>query len=149
MYNISEMSFGPEATCSPPRHSGRWQHCFCVPPDASRPPLEIRKVLSDSARACSGAPESTCSYGDAFRMLQDLTNRLVKDCISWDLWTDWRSTSREAEATVQLCGRLGAVFSLQWFLDNLKALCLIIFAIVTVTRFTRSQNAMHYSSLAK
>jgi len=31
--------------------------------------LELSKVLSDSARAFSGAPESTCSYGGAFRML--------------------------------------------------------------------------------
>ena len=28
-------------------------------------PLELSKVLSDSARAFSGAPESTCSYGGA------------------------------------------------------------------------------------
>jgi hypothetical protein len=36
-------------------------------------PLELCKVLSDSARAFSGAPEYTCSYGGAFRTLQDLT----------------------------------------------------------------------------
>ena len=31
--------------------------------------LELSKVLPDSARAFLGAPESTCSYGGAFRML--------------------------------------------------------------------------------
>jgi len=33
---------------------------------------------SDSARAFSDAPESTCSYGGAFRTLRDLTIRIVK-----------------------------------------------------------------------
>jgi hypothetical protein len=31
--------------------------------------LELSKVLSDSSRAFSGTPESTCGYGGAFRML--------------------------------------------------------------------------------
>jgi len=44
----------------------------------SQTPLEVSKVLSDSARAFSGAPESTCSYGGAFRMQRDLTYRIVK-----------------------------------------------------------------------
>ena len=44
----------------------------------SQTPLELSKVLSDSARAFSGAPESTCSYGGAFRMLRDLTSGIVK-----------------------------------------------------------------------
>jgi len=35
----------------------------------SQTPLELSQVLSDSAGAISGAPESTCSYGGAFRML--------------------------------------------------------------------------------
>jgi len=35
----------------------------------SQTPLELSKVLSDTARAFSGAPGSTCSYGGAFRML--------------------------------------------------------------------------------
>jgi hypothetical protein len=43
----------------------------------SQPPLDICKVLSDSARAFSGAPESTCSYGGAFRMPRYLTYRIV------------------------------------------------------------------------
>jgi len=44
----------------------------------SQTPLELSKVLSDSARAFSGAPESTCGYGGAFRMLRDLTYRILK-----------------------------------------------------------------------
>jgi len=51
----------------------------------SQAPLELSKVLSDSARAFSGAPESTCSYGGAFRMLRNLTYRLVKFWSSWHL----------------------------------------------------------------
>jgi len=44
----------------------------------SQTPLELCKVLSDSARAFSGAPESTWRYGGAFRMLQDFTYRIVR-----------------------------------------------------------------------
>jgi hypothetical protein len=40
--------------------------------------LEHCKGPSDSARAFSRAPESTCSVGDAFRMLQDMTIRIVE-----------------------------------------------------------------------
>jgi len=36
----------------------------------SQTPLEQFKVLSGSARAFTGAPESPSSYGDAFRMLR-------------------------------------------------------------------------------
>ena len=63
----------------------------------SQTPLELRKALSDSARAFSGAPESTCSSGGAFRMLRDLTYRIVKFGSSWDLCEDLREASREAE----------------------------------------------------
>jgi len=62
----------------------------------SQTPLELSKVLSDSARAFSGAPESTCSYGGEFRMLRDLTYRIVKFWSSWDLCADLRETSRDA-----------------------------------------------------
>jgi hypothetical protein len=75
----------------------------------SQTPLELSKVLSDSARAFSGAPGSTCRYGGAFRMLQDLTYRIVKCWSSWDLCTDFRETSRAADPAAQLCGGLGAV----------------------------------------
>jgi len=59
--------------------------------------LELSKVLSHSARAFSGASESTCSYGDAFRMLHDLTYRMVKFWSSWDLSTDLWEAARAAE----------------------------------------------------
>jgi len=41
-------------------------------------PLERTNVLSDDARAFSGVPDSTCSYGGAFKMLQCLTDMIVK-----------------------------------------------------------------------
>ena len=44
----------------------------------SQTPLQLSKILSDSARAFSGASESTCCYEGAFRMLRDLTYRIVK-----------------------------------------------------------------------
>jgi len=56
-------------------------------------PLELSRVLSDSAKAYSGAPESTCSYGGAFTMLRDLTYRIVKFWSSWDHCTALRETS--------------------------------------------------------
>ena len=60
-------------------------------------PLELSKVLSDSTRAFSSAPESTCSYGGAFRMLWDLTIRIVKFWSSWDLCAGPQETLRGAE----------------------------------------------------
>jgi len=69
----------------------------------SQTPLELSKVLSDSARAFSGAPESTCSYGGAFRMLWDLTYRIVEFWSSWDLCADLRETSRTAETAAGDC----------------------------------------------
>jgi len=47
--------------------------CCTSPPDRS-----FAVASSDSARAFSDAPERTCSYGGAFRTLQDLTIRIVK-----------------------------------------------------------------------
>jgi len=41
--------------------------------------LELSKVLSDAARTFSGAPESTCSYGGAFKMLHYLTYPLDRN----------------------------------------------------------------------
>jgi len=67
--------------------------------------LQQRNVLSDSARAFSCAPESTCSYGGAFRMLRDLTCRIVKFWSCWELCADLRETSRAVETAAQLCGR--------------------------------------------
>jgi len=95
-------------------------------------PLELSKALSDSARAFSGAPESTWSYGGAVRMLRDLTYRIVKFCSSWDLCADLQDTSRAAKTAAQLSGRLGAILSQQWFLHNYKAF-----------RLLQSQDSLH------
>jgi len=72
----------------------------------SQTTLELHNVLSDSATAFSDAPESTCSYGEAFRMLRDLTYRIVKFWSFWDICTDLQETSRAAETAAQLCRRL-------------------------------------------
>jgi len=63
----------------------------------SQTALELCNVLSDCARAFSGAPESTCSYGGAFRMLRDLTYRIVKFWSSWDHCADLWEILRAAE----------------------------------------------------
>jgi len=44
----------------------------------SQTPLKLSNVLPYSARAFSCAPESTCSCRGAFRMLRDLTDRIVQ-----------------------------------------------------------------------
>ena len=41
-------------------------------------------MVSDCARAFSGAPESTSSYGGAYRLLRDLTYMIVKALSSGD-----------------------------------------------------------------
>jgi len=112
----------------------------------SQTPLKLSKVLSDCARAFSGAPERTWSYGGAFRMLRDMIYWIVKCWSSGDLCADLRETSRAAlretsgaaKTPAQHYRRPGAVFPLQWFLLNHKAFRLVIFIFVTVTRFTTS-----------
>jgi len=49
-------------------------------------------MLTDCARAFSHAPESTCSDGDAFRMLLDLTIRIVKIWSCGDLCVGLQET---------------------------------------------------------
>ena len=53
-------------------------------------------MLSDSAREFSGAPESTCSYECAFRMLRDLTIRIVNFWNGRELHAGLYETSRAA-----------------------------------------------------
>jgi len=114
--------------------------------------LELSKTLSDSAREFSGAPGSSCSYGGAFRMLWNLSYRRVKLWSSWDFCRHLGETVTEAESAAQLCGilqpqlkplhtfcgRLCAVFSQHWFLNNHKAFHLSIFLFFTVIRFATS-----------
>jgi hypothetical protein len=104
----------------------------------SQATLELSNVLSDSARAFSGVPESACSYGGGFRMLPDLTYRRIKCWRYWDLSADPQETSRTAETTSLLCMRLGAIRSPELLLDNHKAFRLIIFVFATITRFGTS-----------
>ena len=102
--------------------------------------LELSIVLLDSARAFSGAPESTWSFGGAFRMLPDLTYRIVKFWSCWDLGARLLGTSRAAETAAQLCARLCAVFSQQWCwgFNNHKAFCL------SYSSLLQSQDLLHH-----
>jgi len=54
----------------------------------SEAPLELSQVLSDSARAFSCSPKSICSDRGAYRMLHELTCRIVKFWSRGDLCTD-------------------------------------------------------------
>jgi len=69
----------------------------------SQTPLELSKVLSHSPREFSSGPESTYSYEGAFRMLRDLTYRIVEFWSSWKRCPDLRETSTEDENSAQLC----------------------------------------------
>jgi len=102
----------------------------------SQTTLEVSDVLSDSARAFSGAPESTCSSGGAFRMLQDVTYRIIKFWSFWDLCADLRETSRAAETTVQLYGRH------QSSRDCCAALCETWCRILTAVILTQPQGTL-------
>jgi len=90
-------------------------------------PLELAKC-SRLSRAFPGAPERIGSNGGAFRMLRDLTIRIVKFSSYWGLCTGLQETVRQvgsyhqpkqtprvAETSAHLCGRLDATFSHQWF----------------------------------
>jgi len=68
----------------------------------SQTPLELSKVLANSGRGSPGAPRSTCQYACAFRMLQDMTYKSVRDWSNWDPCTGLRGTSRVAKTTLQL-----------------------------------------------
>jgi len=93
-------------------HRQTFQTLWSIPPVllshswCSRAPLELSKVLSDSSRAFSDTPESTCSYGGAFRMRWHLTYRIVKCQSRWNLWEGLPETSRAAWISVLCCGRL-------------------------------------------
>jgi hypothetical protein len=82
-------------------------------------------------RAFPGALESTCIFGGAFRILQDLTITVVEYWRSQDLCTCILESFRAAESSAKICRRtakvagifaqlyrrLGDVFSQQWFLE--------------------------------
>jgi hypothetical protein len=73
----------------------------------SQTPIELGKMCSSSARVFSYAPESRWSYGGAFKMLQDLADRIVTLWTSWDLSADLGETSRLAKTAAQPCRSLG------------------------------------------
>ena len=68
-------------------------------------------MLSDCVRAFSGAPESTWSYGVAFRMLRDSNNRIVKLWSSGNLCTDLQETSTAALRETSRAGKTAAQYN--------------------------------------
>jgi hypothetical protein len=66
----------------------------------SRAPLELCKLLSDSARAFASATGRTCSDGGAIRMLRDLIIMIVILWSCYDLSEDLRNSSRAPEISV-------------------------------------------------
>ena len=89
----------------------------------SQTPLELSNVLSDSARAFSGAP-----------------SRIGKFWSFCDLSAHLRETSTEAETAAQLSGKLDVIFTQQWCLHNRKAFSLII-----IISLLQSQDWLHYN----
>jgi len=98
-------------------------------------------VLSDSARAFAGAPESACSYGDAFRTLRHFTDRIFNFWSSWNLCAGLQETSKSAETAMKLCRGLGAIFSQQWILGfhNQKAFG------TSNSALSQSQDSLHHT----
>jgi len=68
-----------------------------------QPPLELCKLLLNSARASSHAPESTCTDGEVFRTLRYVTTTIVKFSRYWDLCAGLRKTTRAAETSAVVC----------------------------------------------
>jgi len=79
------------------------------PSRCSEAPLELSKVFSDSARAFSGASKRTCSDGGAFRMLQELTCRIVKFWSSWDLCAAQHSSAGDLVPYYHSSGSYGSI----------------------------------------
>jgi hypothetical protein len=72
----------------------------------SQAPMEQCRVHSNSARSFSDAAGSTRIYGAAFRLLQELTYRIVTFESSWDLCVELQGTSRVHETSAPCWGRL-------------------------------------------
>jgi len=93
-------------------------------------------VLSDSARAFSGDPESTCSYGGVFRMLRDFTIGMVKLWSCCDLCTGLQKTLEaavtSAKAVRELWGHILTAAVLR--VPKPQGILLVLVIIVTVTR---------------
>jgi len=119
----------------------------------SQTPLELSKVLPDSGKAVIGTPKSTCSDGVAFRMLRDLTDRIVRFWSFWDLCTDLRGTLREAETMAQLCQILQEQLRpLRSFAGDLMPYCHSCGSYITTRHFIlsyssllQSQDSLHHN----
>jgi len=89
----------------------------------SRTPLELSKVLSESARAFSGCYEiwliGWSNLGAPKTSAQICGRHRVK--LKQLRSSGLGKTSRAAETAAQLSGRLGAIFSQQWFVHYHKA----------------------------
>jgi hypothetical protein len=79
-------------------------------------PLELRKVLSATARAFYGVPGCTCHYERVFWTEWDMSYIAVKCWTSWNLCRGLQGTLRGAKSSAQLWGRLGARLSQQWLI---------------------------------
>ena len=104
----------------------------------SQTPLELSKVLADSARAFTDASESTCSYGGAFWMLWDLTYR------------KWNFVAPETSA--QICGslreKLGPLLSSAGYFESSRDHCTSLretwCRILTAVVFTYPQGILSF-----
>jgi len=105
----------------------------------SQTPLELYKVLSDSARAFSCAFESSWGCGGTFRILQNLTIRIGDFIAAKTLVQVCRRLRDQLRSLHKLCGRLGAIFSHQWFLGfhNHKAFHRLYWSLL------QSQDSLH------
>jgi len=69
---------------------------------------ELSKVLSDSEWVFSDTPEATCSYAPTFRMLWDLTDRILKSLSSWDFESSLKSLHSSTGDLMQYSHRSGS-----------------------------------------
>jgi len=151
--------FGTEPNRTAGQKPDRWRvtrtRCLQYFQTLPDPPAAKESAL----RLCKGILRYSWRHLQLWRCIQDGSSRIVKFWSSWDLCADLRETSRDAldrcaalwdtsSAASQLCGRLDAVFSHQWFIHNHKAFRLIIFIFVTVTRFATLWYGRHYVSLS-
>jgi hypothetical protein len=104
-------------------------------------PLELCQVHSNCGRAFLGTSESTCSNGCAFRILRDSKIRILNFSCSCNHCENLRETSRAADSTAQLCGKLVAILSQLCFLEyhNHKAFCLRYLSLL------QSQDSLHHN----
>jgi hypothetical protein len=97
----------------------------------------------------------TRSYKGTYRMLRDLTSRIVKFWSSWDPCTGQQKNSWAPETSAQACGRLHAPLRplhnlssrLGTIFSQPQVILFIIFVFVTVTRFDTLIYGMYCQNL--